>query len=50
MSDLILSKYVQVLSVYRLLINQRKPKLGRTKPSTETHATRGPWLDVAALH
>jgi len=33
------------LSVYRTLILQRKPKLGRTKPSTGPHAGRG--LDAA---
>jgi len=30
------------LSVHRLLILQRKPKLDHTKPSTGLHAARGP--------
>jgi len=35
------------LSVYGILLLQRKPKLGRTKPSTGPHAGRG--LDIAGL-
>jgi len=35
------------LSVYRILLLQRKPKLGRTKPSTGPHAGRG--LDIVGL-
>jgi len=35
------------LSEYRILLLQPKPKLGRTKPSTGRHATRG--LDIATL-
>jgi len=35
------------LSVYRILLLQRKPKLGRTKHSTGPHAARG--LDIAGL-
>jgi len=31
-----------------MLLLQRKPKLGRTKPATEPHAARG--LDVAVLN
>jgi len=31
-----------------MLLLQRKPKLGRTKPSTGQHAARG--LDIAALN
>jgi len=33
------------LSVYRIRLPQRKPKLGRTKPSTGPHAARE--LDIA---
>jgi len=36
----------QVVSAWDILL-QRKPKLGRTKPSTGPHAARG--LDIAAL-
>ena len=36
------------LSEYRMLLLQRKPKLGRTKPSTGPHAVRG--LDAAVLN
>jgi len=35
------------LSVCTLLVQQRKPKLGRTKPLTGPHAARG--LDIAGL-
>jgi len=35
------------LSVGRILLPQKKTKLGRTKPSTGPHAGRG--LDTAAL-
>jgi len=35
------------LSVYGILLLQRKPKLDRTKPPTGPHAARG--LDIAAL-
>jgi len=41
MSNLRSSKQGQVVSMYRLFIPQRKPKLGRTKPSTWSHAARG---------
>jgi len=33
--------------ICRILLLQRKPKLGRMKPSTGPHAARG--LDIAAL-
>jgi len=36
------------LSIYRLLILQRKPKLGHTKLSTGRHVGHG--LDVAGLN
>ena len=35
------------LSVCRILLLQRTPKLGCTKPSTKPHAARG--LDIAGL-
>jgi len=35
------------LSVCRIFLLQRKPKLGNTKPSTGPHAACG--LDIAAL-
>jgi len=36
------------LSVYRILLLQRQPNLGRTKPSTGPHVGRG--LDIAGLN
>jgi len=35
------------LSVFRILLLQRTPKLGRTKPSTVPHAAS--WLDISDL-
>jgi len=32
------------LSVCRILLLQRTPRLGRTKPSNGPHETRGPWV------
>jgi len=32
-----------------MLLLQRKPKLGGTKPSTGPHAPRGPRLDITDL-
>jgi len=45
MSDLRSSKQGQVVNVYKLLLLQRKPKLGRTKPSNGPPAGR--WLAIA---
>ena len=38
------NKHKGRLSVCGILLLQRKPKLGRTKPSTGPHAARGPWV------
>jgi len=37
------------LSVYTIVQLQRKPNLGRTKPSTGPHAAHGPRLDKTGL-
>jgi len=50
MSNSRLPKQQHVVSkVYRILSLERKPKLGRTKPSTGPHAPEGRGFDIAGL-